>query len=135
MTLDEWEPISKKLFGAFPSASIDANNIASYAIDLEREDVRDVSAAAVFFRENGGAFPPSLPELRAQIRTERAARVRYEALPDFTGSHELPSGELEDLLLAGQRASGRGPDRAGTLDGIGTELAEAGRRTLEEGRG
>lgn len=105
MTLDEWEPISKRLFGSFPATNITPTNIAAYFADLERFDTRDVEAAAATFRTQGGDFPPSLPVLVRQIETERTAREHHDRLPDFTGSTTLPPAELQRRIEAGERIS------------------------------
>lgn len=105
MTLDEWQEISGRLFSAFPSSSITKENLAAYFMDLADEDARDVAGAAAFFREHGGAFPPSLPELVRQVATERACRLEHERRPDFTGVAALPPAEQERIHLAGVRAS------------------------------
>lgn len=107
MTLDEWQEISGRLFSAFPSSNVTKENLAGYFMDLAGEDARDVAGAAGYFREHGGSFPPSLPELRRQIETERACRIEHARYPDWTGIAALPAGDpkREALETQGIRAS------------------------------
>jgi hypothetical protein len=128
MDLQEWRAISGPMFAAFPAANVTQATLVAYFGELADHDARDVAGAAKWIMRNGGAFPPSLPELIAQVEREREVRVTYERLPDFTGSDALPPGELEKRLEAGARASAgasgyaadvqmpeRIPERAGSV--------------------
>lgn len=124
MTLDEWKPISKALFSAFPQANIAAETVAVYFADLAEFDARDVDAACTWLRQNTGPFAPSIAVIRDHCMVERMARLEHERIPDMTGIASLPEAEREKKLEEGMRAS-LGVRADPVQDVLADRLAEA----------
>lgn len=73
MTLQEWEPIARRLFGAFPHAQVSPETVLVYFESLQEYDVDIVGWCALQCLE-GSDFLPTIRKLLERIEPEQEAR-------------------------------------------------------------
>lgn len=102
MTFEEWEPIARRLIGAYPNINASPETVLVYFEQLEDFDA-DVVLAGVRICTERSRFFPTIAELRGVMVPEHQVRREWDHL-DFSHAG-LPAGPDPKRLSVGTRRS------------------------------